>query len=281
MAAARDTTAARTRAAGLLGKARGAGFQLTEAEGAFLAAVMNAPSLFDPHYAEGNQERAEERFDGLTQLLHTLRSPDVGNRIDEGRLPALLSDALPPLSQTTLDAAGAKLDEISETRALQERLERGVTDLDRFLTAYRRYAQGELAAATGRARAAVRDRTRADRADATARQAAADFEARQAAVQSRLESARTAIVDLEREQAASRAVRPAPAPAPASRATLMGISPQLLPRPADWPATVHLTGAWHAAADGQSGPAAARAHPGIGRRSGPRRRRGCRCSRCR
>ncbi|MEX5296478.1 glycosyltransferase [Kocuria sp. CPCC 205268] len=41
----------------------------------------------------------------------------------------------------------------------------------------------------------------------------------------------------------------APAPAPASRATLMGISPQLLPRPADWPATVHLTGSWHAAAD--------------------------------
>jgi sterol 3beta-glucosyltransferase len=33
-------------------------------------------------------------------------------------------------------------------------------------------------------------------------------------------------------------------PAP-SRATLMGISPQLLPRPADWPARVHLTGAWH------------------------------------
>ncbi|WP_298585606.1 glycosyltransferase [uncultured Kocuria sp.] len=40
----------------------------------------------------------------------------------------------------------------------------------------------------------------------------------------------------------------APAPASASRATLMGISPQLLPRPADWPATVHLTGSWHAGA---------------------------------
>jgi hypothetical protein len=126
-------------------------------------------------------QRAEERFDGLTQLLHTLRSPDVGNRIDEGRLPALLSDALPPLSQNTLDAAGAKLDEISETRALQERLERGVTDLDRFLTSYRRYAQGELAAATARARSAVRDRARADRADAAARQAAAEARAAAAA----------------------------------------------------------------------------------------------------
>jgi len=29
-----------------------------------------------------------------------------------------------------------------------------------------------------------------------------------------------------------------------SRATLMAVSPQLLPRPADWPGRVHLTGAW-------------------------------------
>ncbi len=120
--------------------------------------------------------RAEERFDGLTQLLHTLRSPDVGNRIDEGRLPALLSDALPPLSQATLDAAGAKLDEISETRALQERLERGVVDLAAFLTAYRRYAQGELAAATGQARAAGRDAERTEKAARAADRARAEAE---------------------------------------------------------------------------------------------------------
>ncbi|WP_240674971.1 nucleotide disphospho-sugar-binding domain-containing protein [Cellulomonas endophytica] len=30
-----------------------------------------------------------------------------------------------------------------------------------------------------------------------------------------------------------------------SRATLMAVSPQLLPRPRDWPAQVHLTGSWH------------------------------------
>ncbi len=35
---------------------------LNVSEGAFLAAVTNAPSLFDPAYAEGNQERAQERF---------------------------------------------------------------------------------------------------------------------------------------------------------------------------------------------------------------------------
>ncbi|PAU90302.1 glycosyl transferase [Kocuria sp. WN036] len=37
--------------------------------------------------------------------------------------------------------------------------------------------------------------------------------------------------------------RPSTVPAPA--ATLLPISPQLLPRPADWPASVHLTGSWH------------------------------------
>ena len=30
-----------------------------------------------------------------------------------------------------------------------------------------------------------------------------------------------------------------------SRATLMAVSPELLPRPGDWPARVHLTGSWH------------------------------------
>ncbi|GAA4693753.1 glycosyltransferase [Kocuria gwangalliensis] len=37
----------------------------------------------------------------------------------------------------------------------------------------------------------------------------------------------------------------APSPAAGSRATLMAVSPHLLPRPADWPDRVHLTGAWH------------------------------------
>ncbi|GAA4875967.1 transglycosylase domain-containing protein [Serinicoccus chungangensis] len=35
--------------------------ELTVEEGAFLAGVTNAPSLFDPDYAEGNEQRAEDR----------------------------------------------------------------------------------------------------------------------------------------------------------------------------------------------------------------------------
>ncbi|SOC58083.1 transglycosylase domain-containing protein, partial [Ornithinimicrobium cerasi] len=37
--------------------------ELTVEEGAFLASVMNAPALFDPDYADGNQERVEARLD--------------------------------------------------------------------------------------------------------------------------------------------------------------------------------------------------------------------------
>ncbi|WP_035930144.1 glycosyltransferase [Kocuria rosea] len=49
--------------------------------------------------------------------------------------------------------------------------------------------------------------------------------------------------DIDRACAQLPGGRPAAVPAPA--ATLLPISPQLLPRPADWPASVHLTGSWH------------------------------------
>ncbi len=44
---------------------------LDVSEGAFLAAVTNAPALFDPAYAEGNQERVEERFDYVIEGMVT------------------------------------------------------------------------------------------------------------------------------------------------------------------------------------------------------------------
>ncbi len=84
-------------------------------------------------------ESGKDRFTGLLQLLHTLRSPDVGNRIEEGRLPQILSDALPPLSETALLTAGEKLDGLSETRAAQQRLDAAHTQVTTFLDTYRRY----------------------------------------------------------------------------------------------------------------------------------------------
>ena len=86
----------------------------------------------------------KERFDGLVKLLHTLRSPDVGNRIEEGRLPAILADALPPLSEDALTDAGQQLDGLTSTREDQERLEAAREQVRTFLEVYRKYVTGVL-----------------------------------------------------------------------------------------------------------------------------------------
>lgn len=92
----------------------------------------------------------KERFDGLVKLLHTLRSPDVGNRIEEGRLPAILADALPPLSEDALTDAGQQLDGLTSTREDQRRLEAARDHVRTFLDAYRRYVTGVLTASIGK-----------------------------------------------------------------------------------------------------------------------------------
>ena len=95
----------------------------------------------------------KERFEGLTKLLHTLRSPDVGNRIEEGRLPAILADALPPLSEEALTDAGQQLDGLTSTRDDQRRLEAARDQVRTFLDAYRKYVTGVLAASLNGLRA--------------------------------------------------------------------------------------------------------------------------------
>ncbi len=87
----------------------------------------------------------KERFEGLTKLLHTLRSPDVGNRIEEGRLPGILADALPPLSEDALTDAGQQLDGLTSTREDQLRLEAARDHVRSFLDTYRKYVTGVLA----------------------------------------------------------------------------------------------------------------------------------------
>ncbi|WP_446044653.1 TIGR02680 family protein [Streptomyces olivaceus] len=100
-------------------------------------------------------DQGRERYAGLLQLLHTLRSPDVGNRIDEGRLPQILSDALPPLSDKAIATAGEELDGLEETRAALERLETAYGHVADFLRVYTRYATGVCLAAGDRARDAA------------------------------------------------------------------------------------------------------------------------------
>ncbi len=100
-------------------------------------------------------ESGRDRFTGLMQLLHTLRSPDVGNRIDEGKLPQILSDALPPLSEQMLEAAGDRLDDLSETRLAQQRLSETLDYMREFHDVYRRYAATTLTAGAAALEAAL------------------------------------------------------------------------------------------------------------------------------
>jgi uncharacterized protein (TIGR02680 family) len=96
-------------------------------------------------------ESGQDRFAGLIQLLHTLRQPDVGNRIDEGGLPQILSHALPPLNEQTLSAAGENLDGLTETRLAQERLAATLDHVREFHQAYRSYAATVLGETAGAA----------------------------------------------------------------------------------------------------------------------------------
>jgi uncharacterized protein (TIGR02680 family) len=117
-------------------------------------------------------EAGRDRYDGLLQLLHTLRAPDVGNRIDEGRLPQILLESLPPLHEEALARAGEQLDGLTETRAAQERLENSAQQVAAFLAVYQRYAAETLRSVARDTVAAADTATEAER---TAERRAAEW----------------------------------------------------------------------------------------------------------
>jgi uncharacterized protein (TIGR02680 family) len=107
-------------------------------------------------------DAGRDRYDGLVQLLHTLRAPDVGNRIDEGRLPQILLESLPPLHEEALLRAGEQLDGLTETRAAQERLESSARQVTTFLGVYHRYASETLRSLARDTQAAAQTVTEAE-----------------------------------------------------------------------------------------------------------------------
>lgn len=111
-------------------------------------------------------DTGRERFDGLLALLHTLRHPDVGNQIENGALPAILSAALPPLSENALEDAGTALDNLTSTREDLERLRVAREHVTSFLDTYRRWLTATFDATYGsvraRAAAAIDTRTQAE-----------------------------------------------------------------------------------------------------------------------
>lgn len=143
-------------------------------------------------------ETGRDRYDGLLQLLHTLRSPDVGNRIDEGRLPQILSEALPPLAENMLAEAGGQLDLLGEIRQDQVRLETAHAHVRRFHSVYRRYAT-DLLRADAEAAVAAADRTLdTQRALAATEADAAELDAQAAAADTRMQERRDQVDELDR-----------------------------------------------------------------------------------
>ena len=86
----------------------------------------------------------ETRYRGLLHLLHRLRDPNIGDRVEAGQLASLLSDALPPLSEAALDKAAERFEALDQIREQLERVERTAAALERFLADYADYAKARL-----------------------------------------------------------------------------------------------------------------------------------------
>ncbi|MER7696837.1 TIGR02680 family protein [Streptomyces sp. NPDC096095] len=86
------------------------------------------------------------RYRNLTQLLHRLRRPTVGDRIEHGGLAVLLSETLPGLDEEVVVKVARNLHDLDAVRDELGRLERTDTALRTFLADYRRYLAGVLRA---------------------------------------------------------------------------------------------------------------------------------------
>lgn len=84
------------------------------------------------------------RFRNLTQLLHRLRRPTVGDRIESGGLVTLLSETLPGLDDEVVEKVARNLHDLDAVRTELGRLEKTDAALRTFLDDYRGYLSGVL-----------------------------------------------------------------------------------------------------------------------------------------
>jgi uncharacterized protein (TIGR02680 family) len=84
------------------------------------------------------------RYRNLTHLLHRLRRPTIGDRIESGGLAHVLAEALPPLDDEVVDTVARNLDDLDAVRADLARLEATDAAVTTFLASYRGYLHGVL-----------------------------------------------------------------------------------------------------------------------------------------
>ncbi|HEX6424962.1 MAG TPA: SbcC/MukB-like Walker B domain-containing protein, partial [Acidimicrobiales bacterium] len=109
-------------------------------------------------------------LDQHLRLLHVVRNPRVGDRIDLD-LPTYLTDALPQLSDAALDDAAQPLEDLEEHRRNVEDLTRTAGALDALDAVYRAYARAELHQRAGGLAGLVNDHRARQRAETRAREA--------------------------------------------------------------------------------------------------------------
>ncbi|MEV3872324.1 TIGR02680 family protein [Streptomyces sp. NPDC049906] len=137
------------------------------------------------------------RYRNLTQLLHRLRRPTVGDRIEHGGLAVLLSETLPGLDEEVVERVARNLHDLDAVREELGRLERTDEALRTFLTDYRGYLAGVL-------RASARKVSGELDALSVRRRAAGDAAQRTGELHQREEAARAVLAGLREEERAAR-----------------------------------------------------------------------------
>ncbi|RCV52765.1 TIGR02680 family protein [Marinitenerispora sediminis] len=84
------------------------------------------------------------RYRNLVHLLYRLRRPTVGERLEAGELVEVLSEALPPMDETVLDAVARNISDLDDARARLTGLRSARERVEEFLADYRRYLHGRL-----------------------------------------------------------------------------------------------------------------------------------------
>lgn len=132
----------------------------------------------------------EARYENLLHLLHRLRDPNIGNRVDAGELADVLSDALPPVDDRILVEAAGHFDDLDTIRDQVDRSARMAKALGEFLGTYRGYSRTVLVARASAVIDADRGRVAAGRATARLARATVDAQAALTAAESRLDELR-------------------------------------------------------------------------------------------
>ena len=141
-----------------------------------LRAVLEPNAVYSQEQRPGYRAEVRNRLyggadlDQHLRLLHVVRNPRVGDRIDLD-LPRYLEDALPQLSDAALDDAAQPLEDLEEHRRNVEDLTRTATTLQAIEIVYRNYARSELHRRADGATELVDARGRLVRAEAKARDA--------------------------------------------------------------------------------------------------------------